>query len=50
MGMLMHQTWLKQQEEAKAKKAEAKPVAEEEPVMKEEEPPVRKSGRRKVTK
>ena len=49
MGMLMHQTWLKQQEEAKAKKAEAKPVAEEEPV-KEEEPPVRKTGRRKVTK
>ena len=52
MGMLMHQTWLKQQEEAEAKKAKAKPVVEEkEPVKVEEEPtPVKKPGRRKVTK
>ena len=51
MGMLMHHTWLKQQEEAKAKKAEAKPVVEKkEPVKVEEPTPVKKPGRRKVTK
>lgn len=53
MGMLMHHTWMKQQEEEKKKtaKAVAEPVAEtEEMPVKEETAPVRKTaGRRKAS-
>ena len=49
MGMLLHHTWLNQQEQKKPEKAEAKPVEE----VKEEksaEPVKRTGGRRKTTK
>ena len=49
MGMLMHHTWLNQQEQAKPKKAEPAPVEE----VKEEksaEPVKKTGGRRKTTK
>ena len=47
MGMLMHQTWLKQQEAAK-KKAEPVVEAKEEKKVETVEEPVRKPGRRKM--
>ena len=50
MGMLIHHTWLEQQNKAKPVKAEQKPAEEQKPVAKVEEPVVRKPGRRKTTK
>lgn len=47
MGMLMHKTWLEQQDKAEEEKAE-QPVAEEETVETDEPQIKRKSGRRKV--
>ena len=55
MGMLMHHTWLNQQE---AEKANVKPIKEpapveeqkEEPPVKEPEPVKKTAGRRKVSK
>ena len=49
MGMLMHHTWLNQQEQKKPEKVEAKPVEK----VKEPEPvnePVKRTGGRRKTK
>ena len=48
MGMLMHQTWLKQQEANKKKVAPAVETKKEEPKVEPVEEPVRKPGRRKI--
>ena len=48
MGMLLHHTWLNQQEQKKPEKVEAKPV--EEVKEKSAEPVKRTGGRRKTTK
>ena len=51
MGMLMHHTWLKQQEDKQpVKKAETPVEPKTEPVKQAEEPQDRKPGRRKATK
>ena len=52
MGMLMHHTWLAQQEQKEQpKKAEPKPVEEVKEGKSAEEPPVKRAGgRRKATK
>ena len=52
MGMLMHHTWLAQQEQAKPqKKVEPKPVEEVKEETSAEETPVKRAGgRRKATK
>ena len=50
MGMLLHHTWLAQQEQKKPEKVESKPaeeVAEEKSV---ETPPVKRAGGRRKTK
>ena len=51
MGMLLHHTWLNQQEQKKPEKAEAKPVEEVKEEKSAEETPVKRvGGRRKTTK
>lgn len=49
MGMLMHHTWLAQQEQAKPKKVEQKPVEEVEVEKSAEETPVKRAGGRRKT-
>ena len=50
MGMLLHHTWLNQQEQKKPEKAE-KPVEEVKEEKSAEDPPVKRAGgRRKATK
>ena len=50
MGMLMHHTWLAQQEQAKPKKVEPKPAEEVKEEKSAEELPVKRAGgRRKAT-
>lgn len=46
MGMLLHHTWLNQQEQKKPEKVEAKPVEETKEESAKE--PVKRGGRRKT--
>ena len=50
MGMLLHHTWLNQQQENVKPKVEPKPVVEEAKEEKSAEPVKKTGGRRKTTK
>ena len=50
MGMLMHHTWLKQQEVAAERPVEEKPAEKAEEIKEESAEPVKKTGGRRKAK